>query len=47
MQVPTVPVVPQAPVHQMLPAAGGATYEAMVAAGWTDALLIQHGMMVG
>jgi hypothetical protein len=26
--------------------AAGATYEALLAAGWTDALLIQHGMMV-
>lgn len=32
--------------HQMTPAANGATYEAMIAAGWTDALLVQHGMMV-
>lgn len=29
----------------MLPAANGQTYEAMIAAGWTDALLVQHGMM--
>jgi len=41
--VPTAP--PAAPVRVMLPAAQGATYEAMIAAGWTDALLIQHGMM--
>ena len=25
--------------------AAGATYEAMIGAGWTDALLVQHGMM--
>ena len=43
----TVPVVPVVPVHQMLPAAGGNTYETMLANGWTDALLVQHGMMVG
>lgn len=37
---------PAAPVARtMLPAAGGATYEAMIGAGWTDALLIQNGMM--
>jgi hypothetical protein len=24
----------------------GATYEQMIAAGWTDALLVQHGMML-
>lgn len=34
---------PAGPV--MLPAAQGATYEAMLTAGWTDATLIQHGMM--
>ena len=36
---------PAAPVRVMLPAANGATYEAMIAAGWTDAMLVQHGMM--
>lgn len=47
---PPAPVVappPAAPVRQMTAAANGATYEQMIAAGWTDALLIQHGMMVG
>lgn len=34
-----------APVHVMLPAANGATYEQMRAAGWTDQQLVQHGMM--
>lgn len=34
------------PARQMTPAAQGQTYEAMIAAGWTDAMLIQHGMMV-
>lgn len=33
------------PARVMLPAAKGATYEQMIAAGWTDQLLIQHGMM--
>lgn len=33
------------PDRTMLPAAGGATYDQMKAAGWTDALLVQHGMM--
>ena len=32
------------PAHQMTPAATG-TYEQMVAVGWTDELLIQHGNM--
>ena len=44
--VPGVPATPPpAPVRVMLPAAQGATYDQMIAAGWTDALLIQHGMM--
>lgn len=30
----------------MTPAAQGATYEQLVASGWTDALLIQHGLML-
>lgn len=43
---PPPPVVaPAAPARVMLPPAGGATYEAMIAAGWTDATLVQHGMM--
>jgi len=29
----------------MLPSAGGNTYEQMIAQGWNDALLIQHGYM--
>jgi hypothetical protein len=29
----------------MLPAAGGSTYEQMIAAGWTDDTLRAHGMM--
>lgn len=45
-----IPPVPAAPVAQagprMTPKAGGATYEQMIAAGWTDALLIQHGHML-
>lgn len=39
------PAAPAAPVRTMLPPANGATYEAMIAAGWTDAMLVQHGMM--
>lgn len=41
LQVPP----PAAPAHVMLPPANGATYEQMIAAGWTDATLIQMGMM--
>ncbi len=36
---------PPAPVRVMLPAASGNTYEQLIAAGWTDQLLVQHGMM--
>lgn len=37
---------PPPPVARvMLPAAGGASYEQMIEKGWTDALLVQHGMM--
>ena len=35
------------PQRQMLPAANGATYEQMIAAGWNDVQLVQHGMMAG
>jgi hypothetical protein len=47
--VPGVPAVapppPAAPVHRMTPKAAGASYEALIGAGWNDALLVQHGMM--
>lgn len=39
------PALPHAPTHVMLPPAGGATYEAMIAAGWTDETLRANGMM--
>ena len=42
-----VPPTPPAPAHVMLVPAGGATYEQMIAAGWTDALLVANGMMAG
>jgi hypothetical protein len=41
---PGAPAAP-APVRQMT-AAATATYEAYIAAGWTDAQLIQNGLMV-
>lgn len=47
MAPPAAPAAPAAPVRQMLPAAGGVTYEAYIAAGWTDAQLIANGMMAG
>lgn len=37
--------IPETGGKVMLPAANGATYEHMIAAGWTDAMLVQHGMM--
>lgn len=43
----TPPAPPAAPARQMTPKAAGQTYEAYIAAGWTDALLIEHGLMVG
>ncbi len=42
---PVPPPPPAAPVRVMLPAAQGASYEAMIANGWTDATLIANGMM--
>lgn len=46
---PPVAAPPAAPVPErvMLAAAGGVTYEAFIASGWTDALLVQHGKMAG
>ena len=47
MGVPNVPVAaPATPVHQMTPAANGIAYEAYIAQGWTDAQLIQNGLML-
>lgn len=37
---------PPAPVRQMTPAAQGIPYESYIAAGWTDATLVQNGMMI-
>lgn len=45
--VPGAPVPPVPAARVMLPAANGATYDAMKAAGWTDEQLVQHGMMQG
>ncbi len=48
VQVPPAPGVAMAPARVMTPKANGATYEQMTApgSGWTDALLVQHGMML-
>jgi hypothetical protein len=41
-----VPPPAAAPGRQMTAAAGGATYEAYISAGWTDTQLIQAGLML-
>jgi hypothetical protein len=41
---PAAPAAPAGPV--MTPAANGVTYAAYIAAGWTDAQLIEHGLLV-
>jgi hypothetical protein len=47
LQVPTVPAVPAVPVGRTLTAkANGATYEQLVASGWTDELLRANGLML-
>jgi hypothetical protein len=38
--------VPAAPIRQMTAAANGMSYEAYVAAGWSDAQLVQNGLML-
>lgn len=43
MAPPPAPVIP---VRQMTAAAQGVTYEAYVAAGWSDAQLVQNGLML-
>jgi len=43
--VPPAPPVPQAPLRVMTAKAQGATYEALIGAGWTDALLRQEGLI--
>ena len=42
---PPAAAPPAAPARVMLPGAGGVAYEAFIASGWTDALLVQHGKM--
>lgn len=37
---------PAAPARQMTALAKGASYEQLIANGWTDAVLIQHGLML-
>ena len=44
-EILTPPVPLSAPKRTLTPKSNGATYEQLLAAGWTDDLLIQHGMM--
>ena len=46
VQVPPPAPAPVIPVRQMTAAAQGVTYEAYVAAGWSDAQLVQNGLML-
>lgn len=39
-------LAPPVPVRRLTAAANGASYEQLVAAGWTDATLIQNGLML-
>lgn len=41
---PPPPAAP--PAKQLTPKAAGASYADLIKAGWTDALLVQHGMML-
>ncbi len=43
--VPSAPPATPSPTRAMTPLAGGMTYDQYIAAGWTDAQLIQHGFM--
>ncbi len=42
-----VPPPPAPAMHRLTTKAAGATYEQLIGAGWTDELLVQHGMMEG
>ena len=42
----TPPAPPAPPVHAMTAKAEGMPYESFIASGWTDALLVQHGLMM-
>jgi hypothetical protein len=42
---PAMPAAPLTPDQRLTAAANGASYADLVGAGWTDALLIQHGLM--
>lgn len=43
---PSVPAAPALPTYEMTSAANGHTREQLIIQGWSDALLLQHGLMV-
>jgi len=46
-QIPPAPPAPQVPAaHRMTPAAQNIPYESYIQQGWTDALLVQNGLML-
>ena len=46
VQVPPPAAAPAAPVRQMTAAAQGIPYESYIQQGWTDAMLVQNGLML-
>ena len=44
---PAAPAAPAGPQRTLTAKAGGATYEQLIQAGWTDQTLVQHGLMIG
>lgn len=46
LQVPPPPAAPKPPGRTMTEAAGGCSYAQMIEAGWTDAMMIENGMML-
>ncbi len=45
LTIPPIPSAPAPAAHTMTAKAGGATYEQMIGAGWTEATMRQHGMI--
>ncbi len=46
LEPPPLPPVAVLPAKQLTAKANGASYADLIKAGWTDALLVQHGMMI-
>lgn len=50
LEIPTPPTPPlsvQKPIKQLTEKANGASYESLIALGWTDKSLIEYGLMLG